>query len=1556
MKQTALILFALLAALPLFGCKKKAPPPPTPPLLTSAAPTSGPVTGGTAVTLLGKNFIPAATTVAFGSGGALNVTVLDEGRPTCTTPPGNAGKADVVVTTAGGSATLQEGFTYLAKPGSFSLAAPSDRASGHTTTPAFAWSDATGERGYTLEVATEASFATTVHQATLSENATTYVMPAGALSADQTYYWRVTATNSAGATTAANAPFSFDTNRPTAFTLVVPASGATGHTTTPAFAWNDATGERGYTLEVATDAAFSSTVHQAALAADNLTYAVPSGALTLNQEYHWRVTAHNGAGMTAAANAPFSFDTNLPAAFSLLEPIHQAAGLAPAPAFKWQDAMGEKGYILEVAADAAFSATVHQAALAEDSTTYTIPSGALTLNQEYHWRVTAHNGAGMTAAANAPFSFDTNLPAAFSLLEPAHQAEGLAPRPIFKWSDADWEKGYTLEVAADAAFSATVHQATLAENSTSYAIPEGALSVDQAYHWRVTATNAAGATVAANAPFGFDTLRPGNFSLHSPHHGTYGFSSLSPSFEWRNALRAKEYRIVIATNEDLSAVIHSDQVSADKVIHVPPAGTLSPDQVYYWQVTAINDAGERNSISGPHRFNTNRPGAFNQTEPANGATGQRLTPRLKWTPSLTQNGWRVEVAADSAFAQILVNKSLTKYYSHCDVPPHILAVDQTYYWRAYAKNDNGETLAQNAPFSFDTNRPGAFTLAAPASGATGQALTPTLSWSDATGERGYTLEVAGATSFSSTVHQTDLAENVTAYAIPEGALSVDQTYYWRVTAKNDAGATTAANAPFDFNTNHPTACNLVSPEDGAKRVGPAPVFTWTDAHGETSYTLEIDYQEDFSTPISYVQTGIAAGTTAFELPSGTLHSDNTYYWRIKAVNDVGETIAANAPRKLSTTYWDNRFYRSLADYKVSDLVVKPDGTLYAGGWFTYLEGYPISYVAQWDGSKWSQVGETDLNDWVYTLALDSQGKLYAGGELRKSGSGAFSYLGVWDGVSWKGHEGHGPNSYPYDLAFDGAGNLYIAGDFTSVGGTAANRIAKWDGQSWSPLGDGFNYRVYTVTVDENDTVYAGGHFTFSGNSEVRNVAKWDGQGWSQVGTGLKDGVYCLAARGGVLYAGGHFNTNNGSAADRVARFQGGSWQALGAGLNGPVWDLELDQAGTLYAAGEFTESGGVPTPGIARWQGAAWDTLGGGLNKSAYTLALGPAGKIYVGGTFLYEQEKPHDSIAVWDGVNWSTLRTRPGTSVNNSVKVVHVDPLGAVYLGGDFTYVAEQKAGRIVRWDGKLWHTLGSGLNYTVKAILTHQGALYVGGDFTEAGGLAARGVARWDGQAWSALGSGVSYVNALTVDEGGTLHAASGSRVHLWDGQAWQEKGLAFNNTVRALARGSDGTLYAGGDFTGNGTSNTRYMARWKENKWSVMGQGLNKKVYALVADGEGNLYAGGDFTSAGTVSATRLARWDGTDWHSLGWGVSSPVFALALDSRGRLYVGGQFTFGSEGRRPVYRWDGESRRSLGSGMNKDSTIYSIAPHLSGDVYVGGYFKEAGDNPSYNFARWFGP
>lgn len=80
------------------------------PEVESVTPSTGLEAGGTAVTIVGKNFTPA-TTVKFAAASATSVVVLTPTKLTCVTPAGT-GAVAVEATTSAGAGSKASAFTY----------------------------------------------------------------------------------------------------------------------------------------------------------------------------------------------------------------------------------------------------------------------------------------------------------------------------------------------------------------------------------------------------------------------------------------------------------------------------------------------------------------------------------------------------------------------------------------------------------------------------------------------------------------------------------------------------------------------------------------------------------------------------------------------------------------------------------------------------------------------------------------------------------------------------------------------------------------------------------------------------------------------------------------------------------------------------------------------------------------------------------------------------------------------------------------------------------------------------------------------------------------------------------------------------------------------------------------------------------------------------------------------------------------------------------------------------------------------------------------------------
>jgi hypothetical protein len=177
------------------------------------------------------------------------------------------------------------------------------------------------------------------------------------------------------------------------------------------------------------------------------------------------------------------------------------------------------------------------------------------------------------------------------------------------------------------------------------------------------------------------------------------------------------------------------------------------------------------------------------------------------------------------------------------------------------------------------------------------------------------------------------------------------------------------------------------------------------------------------------------------------------------------------------------------------LTFGPDGSLYAGGWFSTAGGVPASRIARWDGSQWQPLGG-GLGGGVAALAIGPDGSLYAGGQFAMAGGVVTSGVARWDGAAW--HPlGGGVAGEVLSLAVGPRNMLYAGGAFTTAGGVVANYIARWDGSQWHPLGSGMqgNYGppyVLAMAPGPDGSLYVGGKFITAGGKPSSYIAQWTG--------------------------------------------------------------------------------------------------------------------------------------------------------------------------------------------------------------------------------------------------------------------------------------------------------------------------------------------------------------------------------------------------------------------------------------------------------------------------------
>ena len=295
--------------------------------------------------------------------------------------------------------------------------------------------------------------------------------------------------------------------------------------------------------------------------------------------------------------------------------------------------------------------------------------------------------------------------------------------------------------------------------------------------------------------------------------------------------------------------------------------------------------------------------------------------------------------------------------------------------------------------------------------------------------------------------------------------------------------------------------------------------------------------------------------------------------------------------------------------------------LYVGGAFFQPLGITNgNYIAKWNGSSWSALGQ-GLDNRVNAILIDGPNVIVGGHFQNAGGDAQADYLAVWDGSNWSDIDnattGDGALSGEvYALAKDGS-NLYVGGVFYNapavgdVVGNPGDNIMRWDG-TWHALGqrsngDGALQGWVNALIATPTGVIAGGAFQNVADGEVDYLAEYriatdDWVGVFNIESQFNAEIRALYQSEHGLYVGGDFTDflDIPSADHFVVRDQFG-WSAPGgasgtSAIRSRVYSI-VGSGNDVYVGGDFQNAGvgsaqKAAADRVAKWNGQAWSAMG----------------------------------------------------------------------------------------------------------------------------------------------------------------------------------------------------------------------------------------------------------------------------------------------------------------------------------------------------------------------------
>ena len=285
--------------------------------------------------------------------------------------------------------------------------------------------------------------------------------------------------------------------------------------------------------------------------------------------------------------------------------------------------------------------------------------------------------------------------------------------------------------------------------------------------------------------------------------------------------------------------------------------------------------------------------------PANGLSVDAL-PAFSWAAVTGADRYEFQLAADSGMNSPVLGRGEDQFTTRNTRATIKKTVPNgTYWWRVRAIQRDGVPSGWSAPRSLVKSWTAAPALQSPAQGAI--MVHPThplvLRWSTVPRASKYIVSIGTDPSLGTIVNPKDETSG-TVYA-PRATLLPPGTYYWNVTPIDAQGHRGAPSPVQSFMWTWPTSTVTRVDDLMAATEVFDPHFSWDPIAGAARYEVEINPSVDFA-PGSKVCCGAPVVGTSLS-PTNVLR-DNTYYWRVRALDASGNAGVWNSGPTFTKTF------------------------------------------------------------------------------------------------------------------------------------------------------------------------------------------------------------------------------------------------------------------------------------------------------------------------------------------------------------------------------------------------------------------------------------------------------------------------------------------------------------------------------------------------------------------------------------------------------------------------------------------------------------------------------
>ena len=385
--------------------------------------------------------------------------------------------------------------------------------------------------------------------------------------------------------------------------------------------------------------------------------------------------------------------------------------------------------------------------------------------------------------------------------------------------------------------------------------------------------------------------------------------------------------------------------------------------------------------------------------PASDASVQAL-PAFAWNAVAGAAKYEFALAADAGFNSPALGMGEGQFFTrNTRATVKKTLANGTYYWRVRAIAAGGAVTPWSAPRPVRKAWTVAPTLLSPVQGAVAtHPFTPlVLKWAAVPHASKYWVTVASDPALGSAVlGQGNVETAGTSYA-PRALLLPPGTYYWGVTPLDSQGHRGQPSVVGSFTWVWPTATAGTVGDLRVDNEVYDPQFSWNPVPGAARYELEINPVEDFSlgSRVCCVGTGFPPIIAPTYSPDRNLR-DNTYYWRVRAIDAFGNAGNWNVGPSFVKTFdkVPPVIAPSVKNLRMRDNLTDPgsdvDGV--AAGYQTYVP------VVTWDPVPGASSYEVDVYPFAGGVCNWTSGGLDHWAAVRTATT-AWTPLGhSWNGV------------------------------------------------------------------------------------------------------------------------------------------------------------------------------------------------------------------------------------------------------------------------------------------------------------------------------------------------------------------------------------------------------------------------------------------------------------------------------------------------------------------------------------------------------------------------------